>query len=320
MAHDVFISYSSADRPVAEAACAALEHRGIRCWIAPRDILPGLDWGAAIIKAIEGCRVMVLVFSRNANRSGQIKREVERAVAKGVTLVPIRIENALPEKTLEYFISSAHWLDAWTPPMEKHLERLAETVHLLLTRTTRDSVESVVPASKTPPAIPSVQPVPLPAPLPLPAPAPSSARSARFYLLAAAGVLACFAVLSFTRRGSPPEIVALDFPTSVTAGSRTSGSLQFRDLQGDIVSARFAVVEAQEFEPMTLDPRVQGRTAGRFAFALRSPVPQRVTLEATLVDARGRKSDPFRFSFEAKASRSQRRWTIDTPRFRIGIR
>lgn len=313
MAHDVFISYSSADRPVAEAACAALERRGIRCWIAPRDILPGLDWGAAIIKAIEGCRIMVLVFSKNANRSGQIKREVERAVAKGVTLVPLRIENALPEKTLEYFISTAHWLDAWTPPMEMHLERLAETVHLLLTRTTRDSVESVAPAPKASPPIPPVQPAPLPAAAPLPA------RSARFTLVAAAGILACFAVLSFTRRGSPPEIVALDFPESVTAGSRTSGSLQFRDLQGDIVSARFAVVEAEEFEPITLDPRVLGKTAGRFAFALRSPVPQRVTLEATLVDARGRKSDPFRFSFEAKASKS-RRWTIDTPRFRIGIR
>ena len=310
MAHDVFISYSSADRPVAEAACAALESRGIRCWIAPRDILPGLDWGAAIIKAIEGCRVMVLVFSKSANRSGQIKREVERAVAKGVTLVPLRIEDALPEKTLEYFISTAHWLDAWTPPLEKHLERLAETVHLLLTRTTRDSIESVVPASKASPTIPPAQPAPLPA------------RPACFYLVAAAGVLACFAVLSFARRGSPPEIVALDFPDSVTAGSRTSGSLQFRDLQGDIVSARFAVVEAQEFEPVTLDPRVSGQKAGRFAFALRSPVPQRVTLEATLVDARGRKSDPFRFSFEAKASgrKSQRGWTIETPKFKFGIR
>lgn len=41
--HDVFISYASSDKPVADAVCAALEQRGIRCWIAPRDILPGLD-------------------------------------------------------------------------------------------------------------------------------------------------------------------------------------------------------------------------------------------------------------------------------------
>src|SRR5713101_8280389 len=48
MAHDVFISYSSKDKPVADAVCAGLEGRGIRCWAAPRDILPGSDWGAAI--------------------------------------------------------------------------------------------------------------------------------------------------------------------------------------------------------------------------------------------------------------------------------
>ena len=49
MAHDVFISYSTKDKPTADAACAALEAKGIRCWIAPRDILPGSDWGEAII-------------------------------------------------------------------------------------------------------------------------------------------------------------------------------------------------------------------------------------------------------------------------------
>jgi hypothetical protein len=44
MAHDVFISYSSKDKPTADAACAILESKGIRCWIAPRDILPSADW------------------------------------------------------------------------------------------------------------------------------------------------------------------------------------------------------------------------------------------------------------------------------------
>jgi hypothetical protein len=41
MPHDVFVSYSSDDKPTADAVCATLENKGIRCWIAPRDILPG---------------------------------------------------------------------------------------------------------------------------------------------------------------------------------------------------------------------------------------------------------------------------------------
>ena len=82
---DVFISYSHVDKATADATCATLEQAGIRCWIAPRDIMPGDEWGAAIVKAIDQCRAMVLIFSSSANSSKQIRREVERAVNAGVT-------------------------------------------------------------------------------------------------------------------------------------------------------------------------------------------------------------------------------------------
>jgi len=77
---------------------------------------------------------MVLVFSSNANESRQIKREVERAVSKGLPVIPLRMEDVPLSKSLEYFISSPHWLDAMTPPVEKHLSYLADTVKLLLNR------------------------------------------------------------------------------------------------------------------------------------------------------------------------------------------
>jgi hypothetical protein len=134
MAHDVFLSYSSQDKPIADAVCGTLEGKRIRCWIAPRDVLPGLPYGEAIVEAIEASRVMVLVFSSNSNTSPQVMREVERAVSKGIPILPLRIEQVLPSKSLEHFISSLHWLDALTPPLEKHLQSLAETVHLLLVR------------------------------------------------------------------------------------------------------------------------------------------------------------------------------------------
>jgi hypothetical protein len=132
MAHDVFVSYSNQDKPVGDAVCAALEARGVRCWIAPRDIVPGQEWGNAIVEAISAARVMVLVFSHNANASPHIKREVERAVHRGLVIVPFRIEAVLPEASLEYFLGTPHWLDAMTPPLEAHLERLAEVVSSFL--------------------------------------------------------------------------------------------------------------------------------------------------------------------------------------------
>jgi biotin transporter BioY len=134
MPHDVFVSYASDDKPTADAVCATLENKGIRCWIAPRDILPGIDWGGAIVDAIHASRVMVLVYSAKANDSGQIKREVERAVNGGLTVIPFRIEDVPMSRTLEYFMSMPHWLDALTPPLQDHLDRLAETVRIILER------------------------------------------------------------------------------------------------------------------------------------------------------------------------------------------
>lgn len=134
MAHDVFISYSSKDKTTGDAVCATLESEGIRCWIAPRDVTPSMEWGECIIDAIEDCRIMVLVFTTNANDSPQIHREIERAVNHGVAILPFRTEDILPDKALEYFIGNVHWLDALTTPLEAHLKNLAETVKMLLAR------------------------------------------------------------------------------------------------------------------------------------------------------------------------------------------
>ena len=132
MQFDVFISYSSHDKSTADATCAALEAAGIRCWMAPRDILPGSDWGAAIMDALDSCRAMVLIFSSNANSSPQIRREVERVVGRGVPVIPVRIEDSTPTKALAYFMGPVHWLDALTPPLEQHLQRLADSLKTLL--------------------------------------------------------------------------------------------------------------------------------------------------------------------------------------------
>src|SRR5947209_14129948 len=132
MAHDVFIRYATSDKPVADAACATLEAKGIRCWIAPRDVVPGQEWGEAIVDAIRSSRVMVLVFSQHANSSPQIRREVERAVNAETVLIPFRIEDVAPAEALEFFLGAPHWLDALTPPLETHLERLAAAVSSFL--------------------------------------------------------------------------------------------------------------------------------------------------------------------------------------------
>jgi hypothetical protein len=132
MPHDVFISYAMEDKHYADAACASLESDGIRCWIAPRDILPGGIWSEKIINAIQQSRVMVLIFSSHANKSDHIKREVNHAIETGLSVITFRIENVDFTGALEYYLEAVHWLDAVDPPLEKQLRRLNENVKQLL--------------------------------------------------------------------------------------------------------------------------------------------------------------------------------------------
>jgi len=124
MVRDVFVSYSQPDYGCAMELVGRVEQEGINCWIAPRDIAPSADWAAEIIDAISNSRTMVLVFSASSNESPQVRREVERAVHKQVSILPFRIENVLPSKSLEYFLSAQHWMDAFPPPREPHYARL----------------------------------------------------------------------------------------------------------------------------------------------------------------------------------------------------
>ena len=130
--HDVFISYAQEDKPIADAVCVKLESRNIRCWIAPRDIPPGKSFPEAIIEGIEDGKVVVLIFSSFANKSPHVTRELTNAVNKGLVIIPFRIEDVIPSKSMEYLISVPHWLDAITPPLEAHIEILANTVEYIL--------------------------------------------------------------------------------------------------------------------------------------------------------------------------------------------
>jgi hypothetical protein len=126
MVRDVFVSYSQPDFGCAMELVGRVEQEGINCWIAPRDIAPSADWAAEIIDAISNARTMILVFSASSNESPQVRREVERAVHKQVSILPFRIENVLPSKSLEYFLSAQHWMDAFPPPREPHYSRLCD--------------------------------------------------------------------------------------------------------------------------------------------------------------------------------------------------
>jgi hypothetical protein len=145
MAHDVFISHSTNNRPVANAVCAALEREGIRCWIAPRDVMPGRSYSGEITRAIQQSRAFVLIFSEFSNNSEQVLREVQLAANSRLHIVQFRIDAVAPSDDLEYYLSGPHWLDAVTPPLENHLAQLQTSVKALLALPHAGETEKAAP-------------------------------------------------------------------------------------------------------------------------------------------------------------------------------
>jgi hypothetical protein len=128
---DVFVSYASADREAAFRIVDYLESQGIRCWVAPRDVSPGMEYGEAIIDAIGRVRALVLVLSDHSNESTFVRKEVERAVSKTKPILPVRIREVKPAGALEFYISSAQWVDAWKSPLEQHLLPLVGAIRAM---------------------------------------------------------------------------------------------------------------------------------------------------------------------------------------------
>ncbi len=134
MEQDVFISYSSKDKTVADAVCAVLEQNNIRCFYAPRDIPSGSTWDALIPEAIRNCKIMIIIFSESANASKQIDNEIRIAFKTEKWIIPLRINNIEPTGSKEYYLQGKHWLDAMTPPLEAHIATLLNTIRRLLNR------------------------------------------------------------------------------------------------------------------------------------------------------------------------------------------
>jgi TolB-like protein/Flp pilus assembly protein TadD len=133
-ASDVFISYASPDRAVADAVCAALEQSGVACWVAPRDVMPGEFYGDAIVRAIDAAAAVVLVLSEHSATSSHVLREVERASSKRHPVISLRIDTCPMPAGLEYFLNTSQWLDASGGAPDRAFPALVTAVHRVVAR------------------------------------------------------------------------------------------------------------------------------------------------------------------------------------------
>ena len=127
----IFISYSSKDRDIAETICKALESRGQNCWISCRDVRAGDNFQEAIVRALRTAKVMLLVFTSNANNSDEIKKELVLAGRHHVTVVPVRVEDVVPNDAFSYEFATRQWIDLFKN-WEQEIELLSSRLEHVL--------------------------------------------------------------------------------------------------------------------------------------------------------------------------------------------
>ncbi len=87
-----------------------LEDNGLKCWAAPRDIVPGSNYPNQILDSIQKCPVFICIVSEHSNDSPQVLREVERAVNYRRYIIPLRLDEIKLCNDLEYLLCIPHWI------------------------------------------------------------------------------------------------------------------------------------------------------------------------------------------------------------------
>jgi hypothetical protein len=152
--HDVFISFSSLDSADAVLLCERLEKEGIICWISIRDVKPGENYQAAIVNAIKTAKIVVLAFSANANASPEVSKELSLASAFKISVIPLRMTEAVPQGAFQYELSTRQWIDAFNK-WDSALELLVSTAKRICARSTDTGELSALdkPTAENPPVM-----------------------------------------------------------------------------------------------------------------------------------------------------------------------
>lgn len=127
--HGIFVSYSSVDLDIVQAVVEAIEAVGPRCWVAFRDLPPGVpSWAEPIVTAIAGSRMLVVLLSRHSMTSIEVLREVTIANDEKLPLFAINLDSTQLAPGLRYFFSAGQRLDVSQHDLHEKVRCIAPAV------------------------------------------------------------------------------------------------------------------------------------------------------------------------------------------------
>jgi TIR domain len=146
---DVFLSYSSKDRPAAERVQQALSARGIDVFW-DQETPPGQDWDTWIRGKLSACKVAVVLWSRTSVKSDNVRHEALVA-RKAKKLLPAMIDVIEAEDLPMglYMVQTINLVD-WRSADSKGIAKLVEAIEAQLGRKPTAKAATATPASSGP--------------------------------------------------------------------------------------------------------------------------------------------------------------------------
>jgi hypothetical protein len=136
--HEIFISYSKADKKVADKVVQALEETGHPCWIAPRDArLGGFDemfkqtirdaWLFIVIVSRSSAGLAGLHDSTKFKGSKHVKSETKYAFdnKRDDQILPLRLDDA---NGLDYYVGAMHQVKVRDNDLDRAIRELVTVV------------------------------------------------------------------------------------------------------------------------------------------------------------------------------------------------
>lgn len=127
---DVFISYCSHDSHRVLAIASRLQEAGVSVWLDRTGIAGGREWAAEIVRAIDACKVVILMCSNASMRSVWVKREIQVAGQQAKPFLPLMLERTSYPDQVRLFLTGYQWVDVLDRPPKKWLQQVLRALSL----------------------------------------------------------------------------------------------------------------------------------------------------------------------------------------------
>lgn len=137
--HDIFISFSFKDQEVSEYVGKALEEKyHISYWMCTRELIGGEHYKGAIVEAIKGAALVLMIQSEHSLLSREVPKEVSVALDYHKPVVPFVLDDAELSGDLEYDLIGIHRVDARKPTLDERIEELAGQIYSMLKKEAKE--------------------------------------------------------------------------------------------------------------------------------------------------------------------------------------